>query len=569
VTAHDLAYSRRGLLVDYGREVEEEIARLQTLIEKIATLNEHYPSRWLALKLLEDDREIVARVKAVEGGDAVLDQARRSAAHLREVYGDDVDIILADRRYGFLSGLVKEVVQRPTEERLLLSDKIDKIVTHRVLGIPIFLAVMWVVFKMTAEVPAPYLDWVDGVIGGPLTNWTVAILNLLGLGGTWVESLLVDGIIAGVGGVLVFVPVLMSLYFSLALLEDSGYMARAAFVMDRLMHALGLHGKSFLPMLLGFGCTVPAVYATRVLGNEDDRKLTGFLVPLMSCGARLPVYVLFAAAFFPSNPGRFVFAMYIVGIFFAVLTGVVMKRTLFKDKPPSPFVMELPPYRIPTLKGILIHMWERTSLFVRKAATIIMAVSIVLWFLMNIPWGVEDPKDSLFGKASTLIAPILAPAGFGEWEAAGSLVTGFVAKEVVVSTMSQIYVGGAEAEEGGEPTTFFQDLGEIAVGFWDATVGTVKAALSILPGVNLMGEEAEEEEEDAALLAALQNAFTPLQAVAFCLFVLLYVPCMVALAAQIQEYGARWALFNAAYLTVLGWVVATIVYQGGRLLGLG
>ena len=568
MTAHDLAYSRRGLLVDYGREVEEEIARLQTLIEKIATLNEHYPSRWLALKLLEDDREIVARVQAVEGGDALLDQARRSAAHLREVYGDDADIIIADRRYGFISGLVKEVVQRPMEERPLLSDKIDKIVTHRVLGIPIFLAAMWVVFKITSEVSAPYMDWVDGVISGPLTKWIVAILNLLGLGGTWVESLLVDGVIAGVGGVLVFVPVLMFLYLSLALLEDSGYMARAAFVMDRLMHALGLHGKSFLPMILGFGCTVPGVYATRVLENEDDRRLTGFLVPLMSCGARLPVYALFATAFFPSNPGRFIFAMYIVGILFAVLTGVLMKRTLFKDKPPSPFVMELPPYRIPTLKGILIHMWERTSVFLRKAATIIMIVSIVLWFLMNIPWGVEDPKDSLFGKASTLIAPVLAPAGFGEWQAAGSLVTGFVAKEVVVSTMSQIYVGGAEAEEEGEPTTFFQDLGEIAVGFWDATVDTVKVAVSIIPGIDLMGEEAEEG-EDTALRAAVQNAFTPLQAVAFCLFVLLYIPCMVALAAQIHEYGVKWALFNAAYLTALGWVVATIVYQGGRLLGLG
>ena len=570
MTTHDLAYSRRRLLVDYGREVEEEIVRLQMLIEKTAALNERYPSRWLALKLLEADRDIVNRVKGVEGGDALLEQARRSVDHLREVYDDDVDIILADRRYGFLSGLVKEVVQRPTdtEERLLLSDKIDKIVTHKVLGIPIFLAAMWVVFKVTADVSAPYVDWVDGVISGQLTNWAVAILNLLGLGGTWIESLLVDGIIAGVGGVLVFVPVLMFLYFSLALLEDSGYMARAAFVMDRLMHTLGLHGKSFLPMILGFGCTVPGVYATRVLENEDDRKLTGFLVPMMSCGARLPVYVLFAAAFFPSNPGWFIFIIYIVGILFAVLTGVIMKRTLFKDKPPSPFVMELPPYRIPTLKGILIHMWERTSLFVRKAATVIMAVSIVLWFLMNIPWGVEDPKDSLFGKTSALIAPVLAPAGFGEWEAAGSLVTGFVAKEVVVGTMSQIYVGGAEAEEEGEPTTFFQDLGEIVVGFWDATVDTVKAAVSIIPGVDLMGEEVEEG-EDTALLAALQNAFTPLQAVAFCLFVLLYIPCMVALAAQIHEYGIKWALFNAAYLTALGWVVATIVYQGGRLLGLG
>ena len=567
MATHDLAYSRPIHLVDYGREVEEEIARLQMLIEEMPELTTRYRSRWLALKLLEGDKEIIAKMEATEGGDALLTQARKSVAHLREVHGDDVDVVIADRRYGFISGLVKEVVHRPAEERLILSDKIDDIVTNRVVGIPIFLVAMWIVFKMTAEVSAPYLDWVDSVIGGPVSRWVVSLANLIGLGDTWVESLLVDGVIAGVGGVLVFVPALLFLYFFLALLEDSGYMARAAFVMDRLMHALGLHGKSFLPMIIGFGCTVPGVYATRTLENDDDRKLTGFLVPMMSCGARLPVYVIFAAAFFPDHPGRFIFAMYLTGIFFAVLTGVVLKRTFYKDNPPAPFVMELPPYRIPTLKGILIHMWERTALFMRKATTIIMTVSIVLWFLMNIPWGVENPRDSLFGKASALVAPLLAPAGFGEWEAAGSLATGFVAKEVVVGTMSQIYVGGAEEEAAAEPTTFLEDVGEIAVGFWDATAETAKMAVSIIPGVNLMEEEAEVE--DTALISALRGAFTPLQAVAFNLFVLLYIPCMVALAAQIHEYGAKWALLNAAYLTTLGWVVATLVYQGGRLLGLG
>ncbi|MCK4355985.1 ferrous iron transporter B, partial [Candidatus Bipolaricaulota bacterium] len=246
-------------------------------------------------------------------------------------------------------------------------------------------------------------------------------------------------------------------------------------------------------------------------------------------------------------------------------SGMVFKRTLFRGKPPSPFVMELPPYRLPTLKGVLIHMWERSSVFVRKAGTIIMVVSIVLWFLMSIPWGVENPRDSLFGKASAAIAPVLAPAGFGDWEATGALVTGFVAKEVVVGTMNQIYVGGAEEEEAKEPTTFLQDLGGIATGFWDATVDTVKMTVSIIPGVNLMGEE--EEEEDTALTTALQGAFTPLSALAFTVFVLLYIPCMVAVAAQRQEYGIKWTVFSAAYLTGLGWVVSTLIYQGGRLLG--
>ena len=564
MTPHDLAYTKGRFLVDYGREVEEEIAHLQQVIEKVPELTARYSSRWLAIKLLEEDKRIIPKVEAV-GEEEIISQARKSVAHLQSIYNEDVDTIIASRRYGFISGLVKEVVRRPIVERLTFSDKVDKVVTNRILGIPIFLVAMWFVFKMTAEVSGAYLDWVDSVIGGPITHWIVAILNLVNLGGTWFESLVVDGIIAGVGGVLVFVPVLLFLYFFLALLEDSGYMARAAFVMDRLMHSLGLHGKSFMPMIIGFGCSVPAIYATRTLENEDDRILTGLLVPLMSCGARLPVYTIFAAAFFPTHAGWFIFGLYLFGIVMAIVSGMVFKRTLFRGKPPSPFVMELPPYRLPTLKGVLIHMWERSSVFVRKAGTIIMVVSIVLWFLMSIPWGVENPRDSLFGKASAAIAPVLAPAGFGDWEATGALVAGFIAKEVVVGTMNQIYVGGAEEEEAEEPTTFLQDLGGIATGFWDATVDTVKMTVSIIPGVNLMGEE--EEEEDTALTTALQGAFTPLSALAFTVFVLLYIPCMVAVAAQRQEYGIKWTVFSAAYLTGLGWVVATLIYQGGRLLG--
>jgi ferrous iron transport protein B len=553
--------------------VENEIGELQELIEAHATLTARYSSRWLAIKLLEEDRDVIAKIEQLGDAADVLEAANRSIAHLRQVYGDDVDTVIADRRYGWINGLVREVVQRTGADRRTISDKIDKIVTNRVLGIPIFLAMMWIVFKVTTDVAGPYLDWVDGVIGGPITNWVVAILGVVGLGGTWVESMFVDGIIAGVGGVLVFVPVLMSLYLALAVLEDSGYMARAAFVMDRLMHALGLHGKSFLPMIVGFGCTVPAVYATRTLENEDDRKLTGFLVPMMSCGARLPVYAIFAAAFFAANPGRFIFSMYILGIVLAIVTGVVMKRTLFKGKPPSPFVLELPPYRLPTLRGVWTHMWERTSAFVRRAATIIMASSILIWFLLAIPirgggtFADTDVNDSLFAGVSGVIAPIFQPAGFGDWQASGSLVTGFIAKEVVVGTMSQIYVGGEEAEEAAEPTTFWEDLGEIVTSFVGATIDTIKAAISIIPGVDLMG--GEEEEEDTALMDALQGAFTPLQAVAFNVFVLLYIPCMVAVAAQRQEYGTRWMLFNAAYLTVLGWVAAVLVYQIGGLLGFG
>jgi len=568
MATHELAYSRRVFLVDYGREVEEEIARLQEAIEKVPALTARYPSRWLALKLLEEDSEIVSQLEAsVTGGGTVLVQARKSVAHLRSVYGDDAETIIADRRYGFISGLIKEVVRRPAEERLTLSDKIDKIVTNRVLGIPIFLLAMWLVFQFVA-CSGPYSDWLDGVLGGPICRWGVAILNLVGLGGTWVESLWADGIIAGFAGVMVFVPLLFFLYFCLAILEDSGYMARIAFVMDRLMKALGLHGKSFLPMIIGFGCTVPAIYATRTMREWKDRMVTAQVSSLMSCGARLPVYTLFAAAFFPDNPGTFILALYLFGIFWAIVLAKFFRSTVFAGGEKAPFVMELPPYRMPTFKGVLIHMWERGAYFFRKAVTIILLVSVVLWFLLNIPWGVENMRDSLFGKASAAIAPVLAPMGCGNWEAAGSLVTGFVAKEVVVGTMGQIYGGGAEEEEEAEePTTFFQDLGEIVVGLWDATVDTVKSIISIIPGVNLMGEEKEEEEEETGLTAAVRGRFTPLQAVAFNAFVLLYIPCMVAVAAFRSEYGTKWALFNAVYLTALGWIVSTLIYQIGRLMG--
>jgi len=568
MTAHDRAYKQQGRIVDYGREFEEEIAILQGMILDSAQLSRRYDARWLAIKLLEQDQAMLAKLHQIPNTDDLLAKASDSAMHLAKVYGDDVEVMIADRRYGFISGLVHEVVERPATDRFTLSDRIDRVVTNRLLGIPIFLLAMSIVFQMTASVSAYYVDWVDSVIGGPVTNWVGSILGWIGLSGTWVQSLLLDGVVAGVGGVLVFLPVLLFLYFSLALLEDSGYMARAAFVMDRLMHALGLHGKSFLPMLLGFGCTVPAIYATRTLENEEDRKLTGFLVPLMSCGARLPVYALFAAAFFPDASGRFIFGMYLLGIVLAVLTGVVMRHTVYKDKPASPFVMELPPYRVPTFRSVWTHMWERSALFVRKATTIILAVAVLLWFLMNMPWGVENPRDSLFGKASAAIAPIFEPAGFGTWEAAGSLATGFVAKEVVVSAMSQIYAGGEEVVEPHESPRFFEDVGTIVVGFGQATWDTVKAVISIVPGVDLMGEEAADE-QDMFLISALRGVFTPLQAVAFNVFVLIYAPCMVAIAAMRQEFGTRWMLFNTGFLTLLAWVTSVAIYQGGMLLGFG
>jgi ferrous iron transport protein B len=576
--AHTVAYTRTRGLVDYGPEVENEIVTLQDLIEQDADLRERYNPRWLAVKLLEEDEDILVKLRSMGNHSLLLAQSEASVEHLRDVYGDEVDTIIADRRYGWIHGLVKEAVQRTAQDRLSLSDKIDRIVTHRVLGIPIFLALMWAVFKITTDVAGPYLDWVDGVIGGPFTNWVVAILGGLGLGGTWVESLFVDGIIAGVGGVLVFVPVMMSLYLALAILEDSGYMARAAFVMDRLMHALGLHGKSFLPMIVGFGCTVPAFYATRTLENEKDRILTGLLVPFMSCGARLPVYALFAAIFFPERAGAAIFWMYIIGIVVAIILGMILKNTVFKGKGQAPFVMELPPYRLPTLKAIWFHMWERTSNFLRKAWGLIMVTSIIIWVLLAIPVGgggsfAETEVDqSAFAAVSRGLAPVFKPAGFGNWRTSSALMTGFVAKEVVVSTMAQVYaVEGAE--EASEPTTFFEDVGEILTSFVGATIDTLKS-LFLIVGIDLF--EGEEEEAMTGLMVAVRDDFEAtsnghgaLAALSYMLFVLLYTPCMVAIAAERQELGAKWMWVSVVGQLLLAWLIAAVVFQGGVLLGLG
>lgn len=579
MSMHELAYRDNIMLVNYGKEVEQEIAALQSMIENNETVNSGYNARWLAVKILENDEDIMSKLEKIPESESITIQAEKSASHLQSIYGDDVDIILADRRYGWINGLVREVVTRTEYDRISVSDKIDKIVTNRVLGIPIFLILMWFVFKFTTDVASPYLGWVDGVITGPITNWIVAIISALGLGETWVEALFVDGIIAGVGGVLVFVPVLMALYLALAVLEDSGYMARAAFVMDRLMHVLGLHGKSFLPMIVGFGCTVPAFYATRTLENERDRILTGLLVPFMSCGARLPVYVLFAAIFFPQNAGTVIFMIYLLGILMALLLGLVLKNTLFKTKQQGSFVMELPPYRMPTLKGVWLNTWERTSAFVRKAWTIILATSVVIWLLLAVPVGKAggfadtEVSDSAFAAVSSTISPLFSTAGFGSWQASGSIITGFVAKEVVVSTMAQVYDVEEEAEEEAEPTTFLQDVGEIISSFASATVDTIKS-IPLMVGINLFEEEEEGEMTD--LMAAVQDNFEKtsgghgaLAGFSFMVFILLYTPCMVAVAAQRHEFGAKWMWFSIIGQLLLAWLVSTIFFQAGILLGFG
>lgn len=557
--------SREIFRLDYGGKLERQIASLMAAFEEIQFDTGRYPKRWLAIKLLEADPDILARVQAMPNGEQVIARAQQGAEHIKSMLGDEVDLITADHRYGFINGVVRQSLHRPLIDRITLTDRIDNIVTHKWLGLPVFFAVMYVIFRLVIDVSSPFLDWTDALITGPISRWLSALLDLM-LAPLWLRSLLVDGIVAGVGGVLVFVPGLLILYFFLALLEDSGYMSRAAFVMDRFMRVVGLHGKSFIPMILGFGCAVPAVYATRTIASRRDRILTALLVPLMSCSARLPVYVVFGLAFFGSRAGTVIWAMYALGIVVAMLAGMVFTRTILKPDVSSAFVLELPPYRQPALKSVLIHMWENTREFVRKAGTTILAASIIMWILLNLPWGVTNQRDSYFGKVSGAISPIFAPLGFGNWETGGALVSGFMAKEIVVSTMSQIYVGGGQAR-ATESTTFTEDLVGIGKGFVDAVVQSAKIAADIIPGVHLVDENAASE--DTALSTELRDHFTPLSAASLLVFVLLYVPCVATLGAIKQEFGPSWAVTSAVYQTVVAWIAAFIVYQGGHLLGLG
>ncbi len=548
--------------LSYGEDIDTAVARIgESLRENHPELATRYPLRWLACKLMEGDAEVAREVNL--GAEAV---AGAALDHLHRAHGEDIESLMADARYGLANGLTREVLKRPEIRKEELTEKIDRIVLNRFLGIPIFLAAMWLMFKLTFDLSAPFGDWLDGMIAGPFMRWTAAALGAVGAP-DWTVSLAVDGVLAGVGFVLVFVPVIFAMMFFITFLEGSGYMARAAFVMDRAMHAIGLHGKSFIPMLLGFGCNVPGIYATRTLENPRDKALTALLIPLMSCGARLPVYVLFAGVFFGAAAGTVIWSLYLLGIALAIGMGMIFKRTLFRGEAPM-FIMELPPYRLPSFRSLCLHTWEKGKHFLIKAGTYILAVSVFVWFALNLPWGVESKRDSYLGQAGAAIAPIFAPLGFGTWEASASLLTGIVAKEIVVGTMGEIYVPGAQEENADETVpTLGEDLREIVVSFGGAVKG---AASNVVSTFGVSSLAAEDEEGDSPLKGAVRGAFTPLSAYAFMAFVLLYMPCVVVAIAMRQEFGSwKWFGVAFAYQTALAWSTALIIYQGGRLLGLG
>ena len=475
------------------------------------------PAHWAAIKLLEGDDIVSKALGLPEGVQVKLDRVVAEYENASDL--GDRETLIADSRYQFIEGVVAASVvkgQKPGE--LTLSEKIDKVVTHRIFAIPLFLCTMLVMFVITF---GPFGSWLSDLVGGGmdgLSAWLGTALEGAGVSYVLI-SLICDGIISGVGGVLTFLPQIALLFFFLSFLEDSGYMARAAFIMDRLLRRFGLSGKAFIPMLMGFGCTVPAIMGARTMENEKDRRMTILLVPFMSCSAKLPVYGLISAAFFGPWAGLVVFALYIVGMITGILSGLFFKHTLFAGDP-APFVLELPPYRLPSLGNMLNHVWLKVKGFLIKAGTLILLMSMVLWLLQSFDFTlhmVEDPANSMLGALGTLIAPIFAPCGFGHWQAAVALLTGLIAKEMVVASLSMFYGFSLTAQSGA--------------------------------------------------VAAAMAGFTPLSAFAMLVFVLLYVPCVAAVSTLFKEMNSRkWAWFSIAWQMGCAYVVSMLIYQLGGLI---
>jgi ferrous iron transport protein B len=504
------------LKIDYGQETEAELASLTLAIKTIPDLAERFNPRWLAVKILEGDENIWRVIGKYSNTGPLVTLRDAAIKRLEDKQGEDTASLIAGRRYEFIGNILKRVVIKPnnTVQGQSISDKIDRVLTHRYWGIPIFLLAMLAVFQLTFTVGTPLVGWIDqffgwfgGIVGIGLTAISVP---------EFINSLVVNGIIGGVGSVLIFLPNILLLFLAISLLEDSGYMARAAYIMDRFMHTLGLHGKSFIPLILGFGCNVPAIMATRTLANRNDRLITILINPLMSCTARLPIYVLFAGAFFTAQQGIIIFSLYVLGLVLAILVGILLKKFIIKGES-SHFVMELPPYRVPTLRSTFTNMWDRSSSFIRKAGTIILAVVILVWVLSNLPFGVEyASQTSILGKIGSFVSPIFAPAGFGFWQASVALFFGILAKETVVGTLGVVY--GAEG---------------------------------------------------AGLTEAVAGSWTALSAYAFMAMTLIYVPCVASIGAIRRETNSwKWTAFAVGYSLILGWTVSVMIYQIGRLIGL-
>ena len=553
--------------VEYESALDHAVAALAQQLQDAAKTAQVAP-RWLAVRLLEGDD--LARQAA--GPELSQDAARRA-----EALGDDIDILVADARYGLANHIAGQAVKVTGLVSGDLTDRIDRVVLNRSLGIPIFLGMMYLMFMFTINLGGAFIDFFDQFAGAVFVDGFGALLGSLGAS-EWVITALAKGIGGGLQTVATFIPVIGFLFLFLSLLEDSGYMARAAFVMDRFMRWVGLPGKSFVPLIVGFGCNVPAIMATRTLEHRRDRLMTIAMAPFMSCGARLPVYILFAAAFFPQGAQNVVFGLYLIGIAAAVATGLMLKNSILRGEA-SPFIMELPPYHLPTLKGILIHTWERLKGFMFRAGRVIVPMVLVLNFLNAVgtdgSFGNEDSDKSMLAEVGRSIAPAFSPLGLNEenWPAAVGIFTGVLAKEAVVGTLNAAYSALAESDAGApEVEAPFSLSDSIAAAF--ATIpanlgdalGTWTDPLGLDVGdVSDQAAVAEAQEVSTGTFGAMAARFDGAAgAFAYLLFILLYFPCTAAIAAVYQESGARWTGFVALWTTGMAYGISTLYYQAAH-----
>ena len=505
----------RHIHINHGQEVEQSISRLKALISRNENIRYKYSTRYLAIKYLENDREVEGVVESLPDRDEIIAARFEENGRIRSILGSGLESAMVDAKYAFIQGALAETLSLDSgkRKRATITDKIDAVVTNRWLAFPIFFLLLYVVFDGTfvlGEYPMQWIEWLVGKVG----LFVSSVMN-----DGWLKDMMVDGVIGGVGSVLVFLPNILLLYMFISLLEDSGYMARAAFIMDRLMHKIGLHGKSFIPMIMGFGCNVPAVMATRTIESPKSRLITMLVIPLMSCAGRMPVYILIAGAFFPRHAGLVLLGLYALGIFLAIVAAKVMSR-FFKDDD-LPFVMELPPYRVPTGKSILRHTWEKGRQYLQKMSGIILVCSLAIWFLGYFPNHdaydsvAQQQEHSFIGYVGKAMEPVLEPLGF-DWRMGVGIVAGVGAKELVVSTLGVMYADDEPVDTGS----------------------------------------------DTRLQKALVRSVTPAGALAYMVFILLYFPCIATFVAIKNESGGwKWAILTAVYTIVLAWVAAFITFN--------
>ena len=504
------------LLNTFSKDTEDVLSNIEKLLKGNSLIKN---PRWFYIKLFERDEKVLDYLKLDNNTKHKLDDLIKNYENSLD---DDAESIITTERYYYIGKITTSCVKKKNNSNLTTSDKIDKIVTNRWLALPIFALIMLGIYYIAVTtIGTIATDWVNDtlfaeIIQGNVSDW---LMNMQVA--DWLHGLIVDGIIGGVGAVLGFVPQIMVLFFLISLLEDCGYMARVAFIMDRIFRRFGLSGKSFIPMLIGSGCSVPAVMASRTIENDRDRKMTIMLTPFIPCSAKLPVFALLAGAFFPTQPWAAP-SMYFLGIAMVILSGIILKKTKLFKGDPAPFVMELPQYRIPSLKGLLIHMWDRGKAFIIKAGTIIFVASGTIWFLQSFSWSLQmvDAQDSILASIGNVIAPIFAPLGFGNWQAAVATVTGFLAKENVVATFGVLFGLGAELTES-----------------------------------------------DPNLVSTMGDLFNVVSAYSFMAFTLLAAPCFAAIGAIKREMGSwKWTFIALGYQTGLAYIVALIIYQVGRLI---